>query len=693
MDNHNDDNNDDNGHDDSEKNGKEDANNSGNISMIRNGSWHAPKAAFLVVTALGLLLLSLLAMCASDDLLVVGATTSIATKLTRMSASATQEVVLSSTSCSSKTGARSTPSASRSSATARSSTTHDKHGGDDEPKHCSLGDPPIQGDAILHLDNNPQFTQAATFGGATNQQHQWTLGDDSGRFQNIPAMVPGDILTDLVRAGLCEEPYVDNQFQNASFCAASFPEKQPKPKRWECKVQFDIPPPAAAAAAQASNNNNNDDDDEMQLVLDGIKMGADVYVNDVKIGQTTDQFLRHAFPLQELGALLLPSQNNNNALKIQFDASMLTAGRHMACAGGWDWAPFSQCPLTQDTNSMTCTSGIFKSVYLVRVSTAAIAAVAPQTYCRGRYPVDALIDGAHDGFHVQVRVHLWAPTTTKPTPTTGRLEAQGLWNLDEGGKMVSQIVTWKGGETNVTLDLHARAKDILLWWPTGMGPNATWELSKRPLCDIQVRFIPLQKDNDNKEGPVAAQDTRRIGFRQFALVTGNDADPVYVNNAMEQQGTQFHGLFFRVNGVPIWSRGANVIPMDELEGRLHAQAHVQVAQSAVLGKMNTLRVWGGGMFLPQAWHQACDDCGILVIHDQMHAQEGHFPAETMAQELEIRHNIRVLTRHPSIVIWDGCNECIVRMDQPTSMCATFVMRLVAEEDTSRSIWPSCPAAG
>ena len=40
---------------------------------------------------------------------------------------------------------------------------------------------------------------------------------------------------------------------------------------------------------------------------------------------------------------------------------------------------------------------------------------------------------------------------------------------------------------------------------------------------------------------------------------------------------------------------------------------------------------------------------------------------------------------------DGCNECQVLLDTPTGIYASFVMTVVAEEDASRAIWPSCPA--
>ena len=38
-----------------------------------------------------------------------------------------------------------------------------------------------------------------------------------------------------------------------------------------------------------------------------------------------------------------------------------------------------------------------------------------------------------------------------------------------------------------------------------------------------------------------------------------------------------------------------MIPMEELEGRMSADAHAQLVASAAAANMNTLRVWGGGM--------------------------------------------------------------------------------------------------
>eukprot|EP00463_Aulacantha_scolymantha_P006251 TRINITY_DN783_c1_g1_i1.p1 TRINITY_DN783_c1_g1~~TRINITY_DN783_c1_g1_i1.p1 ORF type:complete len:371 (+),score=60.07 TRINITY_DN783_c1_g1_i1:217-1329(+) len=98
-------------------------------------------------------------------------------------------------------------------------------------------------------------------------------------------------------------------------------------------------------------------------------------------------------------------------------------------------------------------------------------------------------------------------------------------------------------------------------------------------------------------------------------------------------------------------------------------------------------------FLPEAFYDACDEFGIMVYHDMQYAQGGHSPKVTSTQDAELRHNIRRLSSHPSIVLWDGCNECRVIIGTGTGIYATFVMTVVSQEDKSRSLWPSCPALG
>ena len=56
-----------------------------------------------------------------------------------------------------------------------------------------------------------------------------------------------------------------------------------------------------------------------------------------------------------------------------------------------------------------------------------------------------------------------------------------------------------------------------------------------------------------------------------------------------------------------------MIPMEELEGRMNASAHRVLVQSAADAAFNTLRVWGGGMFLPDEWYEVRAVVDVVVV--------------------------------------------------------------------------------
>ena len=492
-----------------------------------------------------------------------------------------------------------------------------------------LVDDPIEADSITYLDGD------------------WKASSSSGL--SMAGSVPGDVLTDLQAAGLIGDPLYELNFLNASIWNNN---------TWTYKTSFTT----TGAGTHL-------------LVFDGIKMGARVSVNGKLLATTTDQFMRYTFPLEE-SVLAEAGADGTHELSVAFDPAIDCAGRWMACTGGWDWAPYTN---TAQDGIPTFTKGIWKSVSVVTVGSAAITAVVPQIFYSGEYPVAPLTDSTHKGFAVDVKVFTWAAKEV-----TGTLAVTGSWSAEgDAVTMHSQAVTIPKGNSSTTAKLTAAAGSVKLWWPTGHG--------EQPLYNISVRFTPSAQGAQAVGAAVTAG--RRVGFRHFAVVTGDDTDPAYVKASVGKDGTDKLGMLWRINGAAIFSKGANMIPMEELEGRMAANAHRQLVQSAVDGGMNTLRVWGGGMFLPDAWYDACDELGIMVYHDMQYAQGGHSPKNDAVQDAELRHQIRRLSSHASIVLWDGCNECRVLIGSGTGIYATFVMTVVAEEDASRSIWPSCPALG
>ena len=324
-----------------------------------------------------------------------------------------------------------------------------------------------------------------------------------------------------------------------------------------------------------------------------------------------------------------------------------------------DWAPQSNTKTSSGT--LTFSKGIVRSVYLVAVPTAAIAHLQALVSYRGPYPTAPLTDAAAGPWSITVRVHIMCTS-----PVQGIASAVGSWT---GAAPVTAPVSLPAGDSVTTLTLLVAAGAVQLWWPAGLGAQ--------PLYTVNASFAPSTG--------AAVLTSRVIGFRAFALVTDDDSDPAKLAGL---DGSGNLTMRFKVNGADIWSRGANMIPMEELEGRTDAAALARLVMSAREGGMNTLRVWGGGIFLPDAFYDAADSAGLLLYHDMMYAQQGHAPAVSAMQDAEIRHQVRRLSSHPSLAVWDSCNEC-----GGSGIYASFVMAAIVAEDSSRPPWPACPSKG
>lgn len=488
----------------------------------------------------------------------------------------------------------------------------------------TLRDHPFEGDTVTYLDGE-----------------DWKVSSTDGSYE-VDATVPGDLLTDLERAKLIDDPLFEMNFLNNSMW---------QDHQWQYTKTFSID--------QATLD---DKGTEIVLVLDGVKMGASIFVNGEYLGNVADQFLRYRFVL-DVDTL----KADSNVLLIKFDPSIDCETRWMACTGGWDWAPYTQ---TTQEGAGTFSYGIWKSVSIVTVRAAAISYVVPHVYYRGQYPIVPLRDGNHAGFDVVVRVHVYAPRAVE----AATIAISPSWDAERN--VVKQTVDVPPGDSTFDVMIGATASQINLWWPNGLGEQYLYNVTTTLHASSSV-----------------IQTTRRIGFRHFAIVTGNDTSVPYVENSVNKTGTSDMGMFFRVNGAAVFARGANMIPMEELEGRSDAAAFERLVTSASDVGFNVFRVWGGGVFLPTVFYDMCDEMGIMLYHDMMYAQRGHSPQASSMQSSELRHQIRRLGHHTSIVIWDGCNECVVTNNGTTSIYATFVLKTVAEEDRSRSMWAACPAAG
>nr|KAF6431817.1 mannosidase beta [Rousettus aegyptiacus] len=117
-------------------------------------------------------------------------------------------------------------------------------------------------------------------------------------------------------------------------------------------------------------------------------------------------------------------------------------------------------------------------------------------------------------------------------------------------------------------------------------------------------------------------------------------------------------FYFKINGFPIFLKGSNWIPADSFQDRVTSDVLLLLLQSVVDANMNTLRVWGGGIYEQDEFYELCDKLGIMVWQDFMFACALYPTDESFMDSVsaEVANQVRRLKSHPSIITWSGNNE-------------------------------------
>ncbi|HWU72277.1 MAG TPA: glycoside hydrolase family 2 protein [Sphingomonas sp.] len=164
------------------------------------------------------------------------------------------------------------------------------------------------------------------------------------------------------------------------------------------------------------------------------------------------------------------------------------------------------------------------------------------------------------------------------------------------------------------------------WWPVGYGAQ--------PLYSVDALL--------DTGGETSDHVAQRIGLRTSELIRKN-------------------GSFgFRINGVPIFAKGANLIPFDSFPTRVSDAQMRQILTSARDANMNMVRVWGGGYYLDDSFYALADEMGMMVWQDFM------FGGAVTPADAAFRDNVRIeaeeqverLQPHPALVGWSGGNEVL-----------------------------------
>ena len=120
------------------------------------------------------------------------------------------------------------------------------------------------------------------------------------------------------------------------------------------------------------------------------------------------------------------------------------------------------------------------------------------------------------------------------------------------------------------------------------------------------------------------------------------------------------GFGFRVNGTPIFAKGANLIPFDSFPARVPPERMRMLLADARDANMNMIRVWGGGTYLDDVFYDMADEMGLMVWQDFMFGGSVTPPDAAFRANVAVEADEQVarLQAHPSIVIWTGGNEVL-----------------------------------
>jgi beta-mannosidase len=166
------------------------------------------------------------------------------------------------------------------------------------------------------------------------------------------------------------------------------------------------------------------------------------------------------------------------------------------------------------------------------------------------------------------------------------------------------------------------------WWCNGLGFPHQYEFHFSLKQNLEIL--------DKKE--------LKIGLRTIELVQDKD-----------EFGKSF---YFKLNGKPVFMKGANYIPQDSFLPRVPDATYFSLVENAKKANMNMLRVWGGGVYANNEFYNACDANGILVWQDFMFACAMYPGDEKFIKNVkqEVIDNVNRLQNHPSIALWCGNNE-------------------------------------
>ena len=421
-----------------------------------------------------------------------------------------------------------------------------------------------------------------------------------GRLPNwYPATVPGVVHLDLLANKIIEDPFFRTNERGVQWVDK---------EDWMYETYFDV-------SDEMFEKNN------IRLHFMGLDTYVSVYLNGEKILDGDNMFREWLVDIKEKVKAkdnklevyfrspikedipkfdAVPFRYNTGPDQSQqggiFDKTVSVFARKAGYHYGWDWGP------------RLVTSGIWRPVYLEAWDDLRIENVfIRQKNITKRKAV------------ISVETEVLADKDIRNARVTVKDASTGIVY----GTATTDL---KGGTNKVVVDFSI--KNPKLWWSNGLGEAHLYGFT----TEVAV-------DSKTQDG-----QTVNTGLRSIKVITEPDKD-----------GSP---LYFELNGVPVFAKGANLVPGDNFLPRITREKYEKTVLDAVNSNMNMLRVWGGGIYEDDSFYEFCDKYGILVWQDFMFACS-FYPSEGKYLEsikFEAIDNIKRLRNHPSIAVWCGNNE-------------------------------------
>jgi len=218
--------------------------------------------------------------------------------------------------------------------------------------------------------------------------------------------------------------------------------------------------------------------------------------------------------------------------------------------------------------------------------------------------------------------------------------------------------------------------DVALWWPHTHGEPSMYRA--RLLIGEEQQQISV--------------DAGCVGFRELA------AGPGPAHDVLE------HGLDLHLNGTRVFARGCVWTPIDAV-GLAPSPAQLRAALEQVRDAgMNLLRIPGTSAYESVAFHDLCDELGLLVWQDFMFANLDYPIADPAFRETvthELRETLADLAGRPSLAVLCGNSE----IEQQVAMLGLepslgrgelfgeLIPELVRESGVDAIYVPSAPCGG